>query len=74
MPDTSHHSTIRVDFNGHDGWAVALSDPDAQFTCETLDDARRIAFVQAAQRPRCELVICDAYHRVLEREQHRSPD
>lgn len=55
---------IRVDMNGHGRWDVALSDSGTHVTCETLDDARRVAFRGAARRP-CELVVCDAYHRVV---------
>lgn len=36
--------------------------------CETLDDARRIGYLWAAHRHPCELVVRDAYHRVIQRE------
>jgi hypothetical protein len=35
---------------------------------ETLDHARRVAYLSAAHRHSRELIIQDAYHRVLERE------
>ena len=47
-------------------WGVALSEAGAQTRCETLADARRVAYAKAAQRD-SELVIQDAYHRVIER-------
>ena len=55
---------IRVDMDGHDHWDVVSSDPETRVVCTTLDDARRVAFGHAARR-RCELVVCDAYHRVV---------
>lgn len=64
MPTPARQLTIRVDFDGHRGWEVELG--DARITCETLDDARRIAFLKAARRRPCELVVRDAYHRVIE--------
>jgi hypothetical protein len=67
MPET-RTPTIRVAFNGRDGWEVALSDPDATLTFQMLEDARRTAFLSAARRQPCELVILDAYHRVTLRE------
>ena len=56
---------IRVDMNHHGHWDVASSDPDSHDICPTLEDARRLAFRRAAHRRRCELVVCDAYHRVV---------
>ena len=66
MPTPMQEVSIRVDFNGQGGWEVDLD--DARITCESLDDARRIAFLKAARRRPCELVVRDAYHRVIERE------
>ena len=63
---TTHEPSIRVDFIPQGGWEVDID--DARITCETLDDARRIAFLKAAHRHPCELVVRDAYHRVIERE------
>ena len=55
---------IRLDMDGRGRWDIASSDPETHVTCESLDDARRVAFGRAAER-RCELVVCDAYHRVV---------
>ena len=33
-------------------------------TCDTLDDARGVALRWAARARPCEIVVCDAYHRV----------
>lgn len=58
--------TVCVDRNDHGDWQVALPDQLEPVTCESLDDARRIAYLCAAQRHPCELVVRDAYHRVVE--------
>ena len=55
---------IRVDMDGHGHWDVVSSDPKQHVVCASLDDARRVALSRAARR-RCELVVCDAYHRVV---------
>jgi hypothetical protein len=55
---------IRVDMDGHGHWDVVPSDQQTDVVCASLDDARLVAFGRAARRP-CELVFCDAYHRVV---------
>jgi hypothetical protein len=60
--------TVRVDRTGRGAWAVAMPGRQQPVTCETLDDARRIAYLSAAPRRPCELIVCDAYHCVLHRE------
>jgi hypothetical protein len=47
---------------------VELSDTIGHVTCESLEDARRIAYFCAARRGPCELVVRDAYDRVLQHE------
>jgi hypothetical protein len=60
--------TIRVDRNRHGSWEVAVPGQNRNLTCATLDDARRVAYLQASRQRPCQLVICDAYHRVARRE------
>jgi predicted kinase len=60
--------TVRVDFGGRGSWAIALPDERERVTCATLADAKRIAHLWARDRSPCEVVVCDAYHRVLSRE------
>jgi predicted kinase len=60
--------TVRVDFGGRGGWAIALPGEGERVTCDTLEDARRLARRWAEDRSPCEVVVCDAYHRVLYRE------
>ncbi len=60
--------TVRVDRNPGGAWEVAMPDQRERITCETLDDARRVAYLCAAHTCACELIVCDAYHRVVQRE------
>jgi hypothetical protein len=59
--------TVRVDPNRSGAWEVAMPDKCELVTCETLDDARRVAYLCVAHSRPCELVVRDAHHRVLER-------
>jgi hypothetical protein len=47
---------------------IELSDQDSRVSCETLEEAERVAHICAAYRQPCELVVCEAYHRVLHRD------
>jgi hypothetical protein len=60
--------TVRVDLNGRGAWEVAMPGKREPVTCETLDDARRVAYLCVAHMRPCELIVCDAYHRVVHRE------
>lgn len=66
MPTSMQDISIQVEFDAHGGWEVGLD--DVRIACETLDDARRIALLKAAHRRHCELVVRDAYHRVIQRQ------
>jgi hypothetical protein len=57
--------TVRVDLNRRGGWEVTLP---SKRDGVTLDEAQRVAYLCAAHRHPCELVVRDAYHRVLHRE------
>jgi hypothetical protein len=61
-------STVRVDVDRRGNWGVMRSDERDRVRCETLADARRVAYRCAAHLHPCELVVFDAYHRVLQRE------
>jgi hypothetical protein len=60
--------TVRVEHDGRGRWSVAMPDQSRAVSCETLDDARRVAYQCAARSRPCELIVHDAYHRVLQRE------
>ena len=62
------HRVVWVDRDCRGDWEVSLPDGRTCVTCETLDDARRLAYLHAARILPCELVIRDAYHRVVDHE------
>jgi hypothetical protein len=70
-------ATVCVDFNVHGAWDVELPYEREPVTCETLDEATRVAYQCASDRRPCELIVRDAYHRVLRRElvngEHTAP-
>ncbi|MGO9899688.1 MAG: hypothetical protein ACLP0J_08335 [Solirubrobacteraceae bacterium] len=47
---------------------IEPSDQDSRVSCETLEEAERVAHMCAAYRQPCELVVCEANHRVLHRD------
>lgn len=61
-------TTVRVDVNVCGGWEVALSDETDRVACKTLEEARQVARRTAADRRPYELIVRDAYHRVLQHE------
>ena len=67
MP-TGPSMAVTVDWNHQGTWCVQLPEPRVRVECDTLSDAIRLAQVYAARRPPCEIVVRDAYHRVLQRE------
>ena len=61
-------TTVQVDLTGRGAWEVAAPAEHAHIDCATLDEARIIAYRWADERRPCELIVRDAYHRVLRRE------
>ncbi|MGZ4184706.1 MAG: hypothetical protein ACXVUE_15895 [Solirubrobacteraceae bacterium] len=62
-----HPTTVSIDPDGRGCWEVALTRDGGHIACKTLDDARRVAYRSAGQDRPCELIVRDAYHRVIER-------
>jgi hypothetical protein len=60
--------TIRVDLNRHGTWEITLPVQLTPIKCESLYEARRAAYRFAAYWHPCEVVIYDAYHRVIHRQ------
>jgi hypothetical protein len=60
--------TVCVDRSVGGSWGIALSDQREPLVCKTLEEASRVAYRCAAARRPCELVVRDAYHRVLRHE------
>lgn len=59
---------VHVDRGARGTWEVALSDQSEHVMCRTLEEASRLAYRCAADRRPCELIVRDAYHRVLHHE------
>jgi len=59
---------VCVDFNYRGAWDVELPYEAKPVMCRTLDEATRVAYRCAADRRPCELIVRDAYHRVVRRE------
>lgn len=61
--------TVRVVLNRCGEWEVALPGESELLTCDTLAQAQQLAYhCAASDRRPCEVVVFDAYHRVLHRE------
>ena len=60
--------TVRVELNRRGEWEIQLPNEHRRVACETLEDAQRVAYLNAAHHRPCELIVCDAYHRVLRHE------
>jgi hypothetical protein len=60
--------TVCVQHESRGTWEVVVPGRRPGISCETLDDARRIAYLSVAHAHRCELIVRDARERVLYRE------
>jgi hypothetical protein len=54
---------VHVSSSG-EGWDLALPGSGQPITCETLDDARRVAYLCAAHARPCELIVREGRDRV----------
>jgi hypothetical protein len=61
-------AVVSIDPDGRGAWEVVLPESRDHVFCATLDDARLVAYRDAASRRPCELIVRDAYHRVIKRE------
>ena len=59
--------TVSVEPDGRGAWEVTVRDDLSHVACRTLDDARKVAYRSASGRRPCELIVRDAYHRVIQR-------
>lgn len=59
--------TVQVELDGRGGWMIELPGKRDPIACETFKDAQRVGYLCAAQRQPCELLVHDAYHRVVYR-------
>jgi hypothetical protein len=47
-----------------EGWDVVLPENERHVTCETLDDARRVAYLYGAHARPCELIVHEGGDRI----------
>src|SRR5438552_11364054 len=59
--------TVSVDPDGRGAWEVTVRNELSHVACRTLEDARKVAYRSASGRRPCELIVRDAYHRVIQR-------
>ncbi len=57
---------VHVDLSRYGSWGVTLPDQLNPINCGSLYEARRVAYRLAAGWHPCEVVMCDAYHRVVD--------
>jgi hypothetical protein len=68
--------TVRVLLNARGQWEVVLPGRRRPLRCRDLDEAQRAAYLFAERSRPCEVVVHDAYHRVVRRDLingHRVP-
>jgi len=59
---------IQVAPDQHGGWEVRVPNQPECHVCKTVEDARRWSYEYAKDAGPCELVVRDAYHRVMRHE------
>ncbi len=64
---TEDAATVRVELSPR-GWEITMPSRRERVACERLEEARGVAYLYAVRSRPCELIVRDAYHRVLERE------
>lgn len=66
--------TVQVRRTARGAWEVLCPDEADSTICETLSAARRVARGWAQDNPPSEIIIRDAYHRVVLRRSFRDTD
>jgi len=61
-------STVQIYRCSRGGWEVDAPGSGKHVRCDSLEDARRLGHLWATRRCPCELIVRDAYHRVIGRE------
>lgn len=60
--------TVRIDRRSRGGWEIEFADEPEHVICRTLADAERVAYRYASDGAPCEIIVHDAYHRVMSRQ------
>ena len=63
-----HTFTVRVLSGARGQWEVVLPDRRRPLRCGDLEEAQRVAYAFAERSRPCEVVVQDAYHRVVRRD------
>ena len=63
-----HLLTVRVLRGARGQWEVVLPDRRRPLRCRDLDEAKQVAYGFAERSRPCEVVVQDAYHRVVRRD------
>ena len=61
-------SMVCVDCTPQGEWEVCLAGRSDCVTCRSFDEACRMASVMAGRREPCDVIVRDAYHRVIRRQ------
>lgn len=64
---------IEIQRRRGDEWEVAVPSRQQRVICPTFQEAARRGYQLAADEADCEVVVHDAYHRVVRRERLRHP-
>jgi hypothetical protein len=60
--------TVCVQHHPRGRWDVIVPGQRGRISCETFEDARRIAYLAVAHTHPCELIVRDAYNRIVQHE------
>jgi hypothetical protein len=68
-PTTTHHPlTVRVLLNARGQWEVLPPHTLRPLRCGSIEEAEAVAYQCASRTRPCEVIVHDAYHRVVHRE------
>jgi hypothetical protein len=62
------HLTVRVLLNARGEWEVLTPHRPRPLRCKSLEEAKRMAYRVASDDAPCDVVVHDAYHRVVHTE------
>jgi hypothetical protein len=68
QPGLAEGVTIHVQRTLRGRWEVVVPGRRKGIVCDTLDEARRVAYLAVAHTRACELIVHDARHRVIHQE------
>jgi hypothetical protein len=63
-----HPQTVRVVINARGEWEVLMPHRLRPVRCGSIEEAEAVAYQWASRTRPCEVIVHDAYHRVVHRE------